>query len=91
MAAEPHNLTLATTGASGAAFLREMLLLLERDERVTTVNFVASDNALRVMAEELTISGRSNLVRQLLGAIQEDSTAEQRRYRRQRGQRLLSQ
>jgi 4-hydroxy-3-polyprenylbenzoate decarboxylase len=68
MPAEPYNLTLATTGASGSLFLREMLRMLERDERVSTVNFVASDNALRVMAEELDISGRGNLVRQLLGA-----------------------
>ncbi len=67
MPAEPHNLTLATTGASGSVFLREMLLMLEHDERVRTVNFVASDNALRVMAEELGISGRGNLVAQLLG------------------------
>jgi 4-hydroxy-3-polyprenylbenzoate decarboxylase len=64
---EPHNLTLATTGASGAVFLREMLRVLESDERVRTVNFIASDNALRVMAEELGLSGRSNLVHQLLG------------------------
>jgi 4-hydroxy-3-polyprenylbenzoate decarboxylase len=31
------------------------------------VNFIASDSALRVMAEELTLRGRSNLVRQILG------------------------
>jgi 4-hydroxy-3-polyprenylbenzoate decarboxylase len=68
MPAEPHNLTVATTGASGAVFLRELLLMLEGEPRVTTVNFVASDNALRVMAEELGISGRNNLVRQLLAA-----------------------
>ena len=63
----PQNLTVATTGASGALFLREFLLAVERDKRVKTVNFVASDSALRVMAEELTLSGRSNLVAQLLG------------------------
>lgn len=62
-----HVLTVAATGASGALFTRALLLLLERDERVKTVNFIASDNALRVFAEELSIQGRSNLVQQLLG------------------------
>ncbi|HEV8524832.1 MAG TPA: UbiX family flavin prenyltransferase [Terriglobales bacterium] len=65
--AAPENLTVATTGASGAAFLVELLRLLERDARVTTVNFIASDNALRVLAEEIRLRGRSNLVSQLLG------------------------
>lgn len=32
-----------------------------------TVNFIASDSALRVMAEELGLRGRNNLVGQLLG------------------------
>jgi 4-hydroxy-3-polyprenylbenzoate decarboxylase len=63
-----HVLTVAATGASGALFTRALLLLLERDERVKTVNFIASGNALRVFAEELGIKGRSNLVQQLLGA-----------------------
>jgi len=62
----PQNLTIATTGASGSAFLRQLLLAVERDARVHTVNFIASDSALRVLAEELNIQGRSNLVRQLL-------------------------
>lgn len=64
---ELHNLTLATTGASGAVFLREMLRAVEADERIRTVNFIPSDNALRVIAEELGLSGRTNLVQQLLG------------------------
>ena len=63
----PQNLTIATTGASGAIFLRQMLLAVERDKRVLTVNFIASDSALRVMAEELGLRGRSNLVAQILG------------------------
>lgn len=67
MSKELHNLTVATTGASGSIFLRELLRILERDSRVETVNFVASDNSLRVMAEELGLAGRSNLVAQLLG------------------------
>jgi 4-hydroxy-3-polyprenylbenzoate decarboxylase len=62
----PQNLTIATTGASGAIFLRELLLAVARDERVETVNFIASDSARRVMAEELDIKGRSNLVGQIL-------------------------
>ncbi len=67
MNAAVRNITVATTGASGAVFARELLRLLERDERVQTINFIASDNSLRVMAEELGIGGRSNLLAQLLG------------------------
>jgi 4-hydroxy-3-polyprenylbenzoate decarboxylase len=63
----PQNLTVATTGASGSLFLREFLLAVEQEERVTTVNFIASNSALRVMAEELSVKGRSDLVGQLLG------------------------
>lgn len=64
----PKNLTVATTGASGAVFLRHFLLAIERDERVETINFVASDSALRVMAEELNLQGRSDLIAQVLGS-----------------------
>jgi flavin prenyltransferase len=39
---------------------------VERDARVDAVNFIASDSALRVLAEELGVKGRSNLVRQIL-------------------------
>ncbi|HEX8815226.1 MAG TPA: UbiX family flavin prenyltransferase [Terriglobales bacterium] len=63
----PQNLTIATTGASGALFLRQFLLAVDRDHRIQTVNFVASDSALRVMAEELKLTGRRNLVQQLIG------------------------
>jgi 4-hydroxy-3-polyprenylbenzoate decarboxylase len=63
----PQNLTVATTGASGSLFLKQLLLAVERDARVQTVNFIASDSALRVMAEELGLRGRSNLVGQILG------------------------
>lgn len=62
------NLTLAITGASGAVFGREALRALESDERVARVHFVASENSLRVIAEELGISGRNDLVEKLLGA-----------------------
>jgi flavin prenyltransferase len=63
----PQNLTVATTGASGALFLKQFLHAVERDVRVETVNFIASGSALRVMAEELGLRGRANLVRQILG------------------------
>src|SRR5690349_11454606 len=63
----PSNLTVATTGASGSLFLKHFLLLLENDSRVKTVNFIASDSGLRVMAEELDIRGRANLVARVLG------------------------
>jgi 4-hydroxy-3-polyprenylbenzoate decarboxylase len=64
----PENLTVATTGASGSLFLKHLLLAVERDDRIKTVNFIASDGALRVMAEELGIEGRSELLRQIIGA-----------------------
>jgi len=63
----PQNLTVATTGASGALFLQHFLLTIERDRRLRTVNFIASDSALRVMAEELGLRGRSNLATQIIG------------------------
>ncbi len=62
----PQNLTIATTGASGSVFLRQLLIAIEHDARVQTVNFIASDSALRVLAEELGLRGRANLVRQIL-------------------------
>ena len=62
------TITLAVTGASGALFARAMLRALEADERVGCVNFIASDSGLRVIAEELGLGGRSELLRQLLGA-----------------------
>ncbi len=65
--AEPLTLTVAITGASGSLFARELLLLLEQDERVRRVDLIASDNALRVIAEELGLAGRNNFVAQLLG------------------------
>jgi 4-hydroxy-3-polyprenylbenzoate decarboxylase len=61
------NLTVALTGASGAIFGRELLLALEADERVARVHFIASENSLRVLAEELGVSGRNSLLKKLLG------------------------
>jgi len=63
----PRNLTIATTGASGAIFLRHFLLAVEREQRIEAVNFIASDSALRVMAEELDLKGRSDVLSQILG------------------------
>jgi flavin prenyltransferase len=63
----PKNVTVATTGASGAIFLKHLLLALEKEQRVETVNLIASDSALRVMAQELDLKGRNNLVAQLIG------------------------
>ncbi len=62
------NLTVALTGASGAVFCQELLRALEADERVARVHFVPSENSLRVIAEELGVSGRSSLLEKLLGA-----------------------
>ena len=67
MTTELLTLTIAITGASGSVFARELLLLVEADSRIRTVNLIVSDNALRVIAEELGLNGRSNLVAQLLG------------------------
>ena len=76
----PENLTVATTGASGSLFLKHFLLAVERDSRVKTVNFIASDSALRVLAEELSVEGRSDLLRQIIGSpstkIQQQSNSD---------------
>ena len=80
----PQNLTIATTGASGSLFLKHFLLAVERDQRVQAVNFIASDSALRVMAEELGLRGRSNLVGQILGrGSRRDSEKPSRKIREQ--------
>lgn len=61
------QITLAITGASGAVFGRAMLRALDADVRVERVHLVVSENALRVMAEELGLSGRNDLAERLLG------------------------
>ena len=65
---EGLNLTVAITGASGAVFGRELLRTLEADNRVSRIHFVASENSLRVLAEELGVSGRNDLLEKLLGS-----------------------
>ena len=62
------HLTLAITGASGAILAREALRTLEADARVERIHFVASENSLRVLAEELGLSGRHDLVEKLLSS-----------------------
>src|SRR5215471_8434013 len=66
--APSRNITLAVTGASGSIYAAEMLRALASDERVAHINFVASENSLRVFAEELSLSGRNDLAEKLLGA-----------------------
>ena len=62
------KLTLAVTGASGSIFAVEMLRALEADTRVAKVDFIPSEAALRVFAEEMQLSGRNGLLEKLLGA-----------------------
>ncbi len=64
---QPRAVTLAVTGASGSRFAIAMLQALAADERVTRVHLVTSPSALRVLAEEAGISGRTGLVEKLLG------------------------
>jgi len=63
----PRTLTLAITGASGSILPKHLLDALDRDDRVTTINLTISDSGLRVMAEELGLSGRNETVSKLLG------------------------
>jgi 4-hydroxy-3-polyprenylbenzoate decarboxylase len=65
---EAANLTVALTGASGAILGRELLRALESDERVARVHFVASENSLSVLAEELGVASSGNLLERLLGS-----------------------
>ncbi len=65
---ESRNITLAVTGASGSIYAAEILRALASDDRVAKINFIASENSLRVFAEELNLSGRTNLPEKLLGA-----------------------
>jgi len=63
----PRTLTLAITGASGSIYAVEMLRALDAEERVTHVDLVLSPSAMRVLAEETAVQGRSGLVEKLLG------------------------
>jgi 4-hydroxy-3-polyprenylbenzoate decarboxylase len=61
------NLVLAVTGASGSIFATEMLRALHTDARVNRIFLVVSPSALRVLAEESGLGGRSSLVEHLVG------------------------
>ena len=54
-----------------------MLRALDSDARVAKVNFIPSEAALRVFAEEMQLSGRNGLVEKLLGASGPQSKIEQ--------------
>jgi flavin prenyltransferase len=62
------SVTLALTGASGSLFAAEALQQLHADARVSRIHLIASPSALRVLAEESGVSGRSGLADKLLGA-----------------------
>jgi flavin prenyltransferase len=62
-----RNLTVAMTGASGSVFGQMLLQTLESDARVEHVDFIPSENSLRVLAEEMQLSGRNGLLEKLLG------------------------
>ena len=61
------NLTVALTGASGSVFGQTLLRLLDADSRVSRIHFIATESALRVVAEEMGFSGRNGLAEKLLG------------------------
>lgn len=63
-----QTVTLGITGASGSLFAAALLRGLEADPRVSRIHLVASAAALRVLAEETGISGRTGLAAKLLGA-----------------------
>jgi 4-hydroxy-3-polyprenylbenzoate decarboxylase len=61
------NVTVAVTGASGSVLAQQLLRALEADVRVSGVDCVVSESALRVIAEEMHVSGRHELLEKLLG------------------------
>jgi len=62
-----RRITVAITGASGSIFAVELLRLLAADTRVAHIDLVVSDAALRVLAEEMQLSGRNGLAEKLVG------------------------
>jgi 4-hydroxy-3-polyprenylbenzoate decarboxylase len=62
----PKTLIVAMTGASGALLAQLLLQMLEADARVEHIHFVPSESSLRVLAEELAIGGRNDLLSRLL-------------------------
>jgi flavin prenyltransferase len=69
MSNHPMRLTVAMTGASGAVFGQILLQTLDADARVERVHFIPSENSLRVLAEEMQVSGRNGLVEKLVGKL----------------------
>lgn len=61
------HLTVAMTGASGAIFGQMLLQSLDADSRIGRVHFIPSENSLRVLADEMRVSGRNGLAEKLLG------------------------
>jgi flavin prenyltransferase len=61
------NLTVAITGASGSVFGQQLLTVLDEEMAVSKIHFITSANALRVLAEEMQLSGRNALAEKLLG------------------------
>jgi 4-hydroxy-3-polyprenylbenzoate decarboxylase len=61
------NLTVAITGASGSVFGQQLLTVLDEETAVSKIHFITSANALRVLAEEMQLSGRNALAEKLLG------------------------
>lgn len=60
--------TVAITGASGSIFAVTLLRMLAADARVAHIDLVVSDAALRVLAEEMQVSGRNGLAEKLVGS-----------------------
>ena len=69
------NVTVAVTGASGALLAQQIVRSLEADVRVSGVDFIISESALRVIAEELRLSGRNDLLEKLLSGTPKKTRA----------------
>ena len=51
-------ITVAVTGASGAALARTLVRILDADSRVSKVHFIITPSGMRVLVEELEITAR---------------------------------
>jgi 4-hydroxy-3-polyprenylbenzoate decarboxylase len=72
---DSNNITLAITGASGSIYAVEMLRALAADARVTRINLIPSESSLRVLAEELQLSGRNDLAEKILATATNPTAA----------------
>jgi 4-hydroxy-3-polyprenylbenzoate decarboxylase len=66
-ASATQTVVLAVTGASGILFAQHMLRALDADARVARIYLVVSPSALRVLAEEVGLTGRNGIAEKLLG------------------------